>query len=233
MANQRFSILQARAVEDKRISHSQFRTLAALGVYGDKDGWCFPKLQTLANMLGKSKQAVGKDVLALQELGYIEIHHQTRQNGTLSSSKYRLIFDTSVNPTLTPHQPDIDTPSTSEVDAASTSEVDALTSYINDPIEIKLSVLDKFVEIAKVPVDAVDILTELEDLEKKYPIIFYDVLRWAANTTPPPSSAKRYLKMLGTALPKWRVKEEDRPLPKRGGKTMITLPNGDIVEAQL
>ena len=62
MTNARFSILQARAVEDKRISNSQFRTLAALGLYGDKDGWCFPKLKTLATILGKSRQAVNRDL---------------------------------------------------------------------------------------------------------------------------------------------------------------------------
>ena len=48
MGNQRFSIIPAKAISDKRISNAQLRTLAALGVYGDKNGWCYPKLSTLA-----------------------------------------------------------------------------------------------------------------------------------------------------------------------------------------
>lgn len=232
MANQRFSVLQARAVEDKRISNSQFRTLAALGMFGDKAGWCFPKLATLAEIIGKTKQAVGKDILALCALGYIEIYHQSRPDGGRSSSKYRIVFDTPVNPTFTGNQPGIDTPSTPEVDAPSTPEVDALTPYVNAPIEIKLSVMDKFLQIAKVPIDGVDKLEELEYLEKAYPDTFWDALTWAASTNPPPSNAMRYIKMLGTALPRWKVKQEIAPAKKRKqGKQTIQLPDGTIVEA--
>jgi DNA replication protein DnaD len=133
MANARFSILQAKAVEDKRISNAQFRTLAALGTFGDKEGWCFPKLKTIADMIGKTRQAVNRDLIHLQKLEYIEIHHQHRPDGGLSSSLYRLIFDPPVNTTLTPHQPQELTPVSVAVDTPSTSEVDALTPHVNDP----------------------------------------------------------------------------------------------------
>ncbi|HMN10865.1 MAG TPA: hypothetical protein PKD55_00920 [Bellilinea sp.] len=39
MGNQRFSITPALAVKDERVSDSVFRTLAALGVYGDEHGF--------------------------------------------------------------------------------------------------------------------------------------------------------------------------------------------------
>lgn len=136
MANSRFAILQASAVSDERVTAAQFRTLAALGTFGDKDGWCYPKLATLGKMLGKSKQAVSKDILALAELGYVQIKHQYREDGSQQNNLYRLVFDTPVNVTLTPHQPHVDPPSTPEVDPPSTSEVDALTTHINDPIEL-------------------------------------------------------------------------------------------------
>ena len=151
MSNARFSILQARAVEDKRISNAQFRTIAALGTYGDKDGWCFPKLKTIATTLGKSKQAVNHDLLQLAALGYIEIYHQYREDGGMQNNKYRLIFDlpmphqsdgdTRQRGIDTPSIPEIDTPSIPEIDTPSISEIDALTSHINAPINAPIEVV--------------------------------------------------------------------------------------------
>ena len=109
MSNARFSILQARAVRDARITDSQFRTLAALGMYADSDGWCFPLLSTLGKDLGKSKQAVGRDTIALRKLGYLEVQGRLDENGARRSNLYRLVFDP-------PRQRGVDTPSTSEVD---------------------------------------------------------------------------------------------------------------------
>jgi hypothetical protein len=118
MSNARLSILQAVAVKDKRVSDSQFRTLAALGMYGDEYGWCFPSLETLGKDLGKSKQAVGRDTIALRKLGYLDVYHRhDKETGGRRSNLYRLKFDL-------PIQPDVDGVSTSKVDGASTSEVD-------------------------------------------------------------------------------------------------------------
>jgi hypothetical protein len=130
MTNARFSIIQSTAVADHNISNAQFRTLAALGIYGDKNGWCFPKLNTIGMMLGKSKQAVSKDIRHLFELGYLEIYPQKRADGGNTYNKYRLLFDTN-------RQPYVDTPSTPEVDTPSNPEVDALTSHYNAPNESK------------------------------------------------------------------------------------------------
>ncbi len=122
MSNARFSILQARAVRDTRISDSQFRTLAALGMYADEDGWCFPSLTTIGKDLEKSKQAVGRDTIALRKLGYLEVQARYNENGGRRSCLYRLRYD------LPPRQHGVDTPSTSGVDTPSTSGVD-----VNDP----------------------------------------------------------------------------------------------------
>lgn len=135
MTNARFSILQARAVSDARISNAQFRTLAALGIYADKDGVCFPKLKTIGSVIGKSKQAVSRDLQHLAECGYIEIAKQWRDDGGRMSNVYKLLYDD-------PRQHCVDTPSTSEVDTPSTSEVDALTTHINAPSY--LSEVDSF-----------------------------------------------------------------------------------------
>src|SRR3990167_1995389 len=128
MSNARFSILQARAVEDKRISNAQFRTLAALGMYGDKDGWCFPKLSTLGIILNKSRQSVSQDIQALKRIGYIETIPQFRDDGSRRNNLYRLIFD----PT---YKAELDTPQANELDTPSSSELDALTPQDNASIE--------------------------------------------------------------------------------------------------
>lgn len=129
MSNARFSILQSTAVLDPRVSNSQLRTLAALGIYGDKNGWCFPKLKTLGQALNKSPQAVSRDIQALAGLGYVEIFHQHHEDGSQKHNKYRLIFDTPQRG-VEPPQLDDEPPSTSEVEPPSTSEVEALTPQL-------------------------------------------------------------------------------------------------------
>ena len=114
MSNARFSITPSGAVSDKRISDAQFRTLAALGVFGDKNGWCWPGLKVLADMLGKSKQAVSKDIQYLKKIEVIEVYKRFNQETkSQRSNKYRILFDT-------PSTPEVDPPSTVEVDPPST-----------------------------------------------------------------------------------------------------------------
>lgn len=131
MSNARFSILQARAVKDKSVSDAQFRTLAALGMYADEDGWCFPSLTTLGKDLHKSKQAVGRDTIHLRKLGYLEVTARfDEKTGARRSSMYRLKFDLPPLDASTPSTNHVDGYSTNKVDGASTSEVD-----VNDPIK--------------------------------------------------------------------------------------------------
>jgi DNA replication protein DnaD len=133
MSNARFSIIQAQAVRDDRITLAQFRTLCALGIYGDENGWCFPNLKTLGDDLGKSKQAVSKDIQALVELGYVQVKHQYRADGSQRGNLYRLIFDErgqrGVDGGSTP---EVDGCQLNTVDGGSTPEVDAITSHVND-----------------------------------------------------------------------------------------------------
>lgn len=110
MSNSRLSILQSKAVKDRRVSDAQLRTLAALGCYGDEDGWCFPRLKVLGEDLGKSPQAVSKDIKALVKYGYIEKKARFRENGSQRSNLYRLKFD------LPPSTSEVYPPSTSEVE---------------------------------------------------------------------------------------------------------------------
>ena len=89
----RFSIVPARAVEDRRLSAPAFRVLAALGTYSDKDGWCWPSLTTLATQLGTKRPVVHRNVQDLAKLGYLEIKRTQRRDGGNATNRYRLLFD--------------------------------------------------------------------------------------------------------------------------------------------
>lgn len=128
MSNARFSIIPSKAVEDKELSNPAFRTLSALGVFGDKNGWCFPRLSVIAEMLNKSPQAVSKDIQELKDRGYLNVYFRyDNENGAQKSNMYQIKFDTP--------QPDVDPPSTSEVDPPSTSEVDH-NAPVNAPVKL-------------------------------------------------------------------------------------------------
>ena len=60
-----------QAVGDKRLSHAEFRTLAALSSFRDKDtNIAFPGTKHLARMLNKSARAIQKELKAIIDLGY-------------------------------------------------------------------------------------------------------------------------------------------------------------------
>ena len=206
MSNARFSILQARAVTDKRVSDAQFRTLAALGMYADKDGWCYPMLSTLGTDLGKSKQAVGRDTIALRRLGYLEVTARFDENGARRSNLYRLRFDLD-----TPRQRGVDTPSTSFVDTPSTSEVD-----VNDPINDPLNdddVLNALAEISRAYESEIGPLTamiadDLQDAADTYPKQWIlDAIHEAAIQN------KRGWKYCLAILRRWKAQGNQNPLP--------------------
>ena len=100
----RFSITPAAAVADPKISDSVFRTLACLGVFGDKDGWCWPALATIAKMRGVSKTRVSQDIKILAEHGYIQKKPQFK-NAAQVVNKYRILFDSigELSPEAPPH----------------------------------------------------------------------------------------------------------------------------------
>ena len=127
MSNARFSILQAMAVSDRRVSDAQFRTLAALGMYADKNGWCFPSLKTLGKDLKKSAQAVGRDTIALRKLGYLEVKNRyDAKTKSRHSNLYRLRYD------LPDFNVDDSTLSTPDVDTLSTPDFE-VNAPSNDP----------------------------------------------------------------------------------------------------
>jgi DNA-binding transcriptional ArsR family regulator len=87
-----FSRLPAAAVADPNVSHAALRVLAALGVYVDRDGVCWPATNTLAGLLGVSRAAVQKQIRSLERQGYVTTTRQRRANGGTGPNIYRLKY---------------------------------------------------------------------------------------------------------------------------------------------
>jgi len=159
----RLSILPSSAVSDARLSNSEFRTLAALGVFADsKNHTCWPSLARLASMLHKSRQAVSKDVQRLGELGLIQIRQQfDLKKKSQLTNVYRLNFDT-------PHQLQVAPPAISEIAPPAISEIAppaiseiAQNVLINNPKD------DPKNDAARAPDD----FSRLQDRLEKYGLI--------------------------------------------------------------
>lgn len=88
---QRFSIVPAKAVGDNDLTDEVFRTLAALGIYGDKHGWCWPSNKTIGNVLGKSPRTVRRHIAALARAGYVNV--SPRFDKKQQSNKIQIKFD--------------------------------------------------------------------------------------------------------------------------------------------
>ena len=96
---QRFSISPSAAAMDKGLPDSIFRTLACLGIFGDKNGWCWPALASIAAMRGVSKERISMDIKALVEAGYVR--RQARyDNNRQISNKYQVLFDAPLTPVI-------------------------------------------------------------------------------------------------------------------------------------
>lgn len=153
----RFSVIAAKAVRDPRVTDSQLRTLAIVGMFTDENGFCYPSLKTIAEIKGVSKQAISKDIAELEKFGYLKRIPRYKGKARLSNLlQVRLDFPPDENTqaiedeqddggdTLTPEANTISTPevnalSTPEVNTLSTSEVDTLLTSrvdvnINNPI---------------------------------------------------------------------------------------------------
>jgi hypothetical protein len=94
IGNQRLSVIPARAISDPELSDAAFRTLAALGLFGNRDGWCYPSYTTLAEIRGVSKSAIAKHVAELSKRGYLNVYHRyDEKSGAQRSNLLQIRFD--------------------------------------------------------------------------------------------------------------------------------------------
>ena len=89
----RFSIIPARAIDDPRLGKAALVVLCALGTYSDREGWCWPKIDTLAERLRVKRRQVLYCLRELDELGYVEVKARFHDNGKQRSNGYRVLHD--------------------------------------------------------------------------------------------------------------------------------------------
>lgn len=131
----RFSQIPTVALDDPRITPTLLRLLCVLGTYGDKYGYCWPKLTTIARRMGGvSKSAISQGLKKLHDFGYLEITPRYAQDGARTSNMYRVLFDLPLptSPELNPRQlPDLNRGLAPELNGGLDLELNTL----NDPSE--------------------------------------------------------------------------------------------------
>jgi DNA-binding MarR family transcriptional regulator len=68
-----FCVVPSEAVFDKRLSNADLRVVCALAAYADKEGRCWPSLQTVADRLGVSSRYVRTRLKAIERAGHITV----------------------------------------------------------------------------------------------------------------------------------------------------------------
>ncbi len=69
----KYSIVPIRATNDRRIRPAAMRALLAVCSYANRAGLCWPSHENVGKMLGVSRQAAGRQIKILKELGYIKV----------------------------------------------------------------------------------------------------------------------------------------------------------------
>ena len=91
-----FIYVRSDALDDPELlkSPATFLTLCTISLYAKrkKDGRCYFKQDTIAERLGKTRQAISLHLQTLERLGYIEIINQTFC-GRQSNNEYKLLYD--------------------------------------------------------------------------------------------------------------------------------------------
>lgn len=90
--NGHFSRLPAAAVFDRRLSAANLRVLAALGVYADPNGYCWPSLTTVGRRIGCTRQNVAYHIKKIRKLGYLLVTQRKRGNGMNEVNLYQLVY---------------------------------------------------------------------------------------------------------------------------------------------
>jgi len=90
--NGHFSRLPSAAVYDRSVSAATLRVLAALGVYANRDGLCFPSTTTLARRLCLSRQCVQYHIKKLERFGYVVVSRRRREDGMNRPNLYQLVY---------------------------------------------------------------------------------------------------------------------------------------------
>lgn len=96
MTGAAWSVVPARLIRDPRLKAGAKATAAALGLYTDADGVCWPARATLAADLGVSVDTVDRGLAALVEAGWLEVLPRQTAEGDRDSNLYLWRLDLAV-----------------------------------------------------------------------------------------------------------------------------------------
>jgi len=88
------AVLPIKAVADKRVTDGMFRTLAVLCSYCNRAGITWVSTERMGKDMGVTKQAISKQLVKLQKVGYVQIVRKHSWRSRTATS--RVIFDESV-----------------------------------------------------------------------------------------------------------------------------------------
>ena len=90
-----WSILPVRALLDRKMNEPQLRALAALCIYTNSFGVCYPALRTLAAILDKDLASVSRIISRLEKRGYVRKlraqDYQHKQFG--NANRYQVLYE--------------------------------------------------------------------------------------------------------------------------------------------
>jgi hypothetical protein len=90
-ARQQFAVVPAYVILDRTITPAQKTVMQVICLHANQDGWAWPKLDTIGEILGVQKPQVSKMIEALREAGCIEV--QYRVHNRARKMFFRVIYD--------------------------------------------------------------------------------------------------------------------------------------------
>ncbi|MDQ0456030.1 helix-turn-helix domain-containing protein [Rhizobium paknamense] len=92
-SNARFSIIPGWIVTDPRLRGRDLQILCLLGRHTDKQGWCRRSQVKMADQLGCARSTVQLSLDRLIEMGVVERHIVTVNDGRDTAHLYRVVYD--------------------------------------------------------------------------------------------------------------------------------------------
>lgn len=168
------AVLPIRAGSDRRLHGGTLRTLIVLCSYCNRAGLTWVGQERLAQDLGVSRQAVGKQLALLQATGYVQVHRKGYRKEYANT--LRVIFDESIDMetaiAITSAQEDTRPPAMQNIDPVGQARVASIVNQVftKDTKEKTMSTRKKTKtqppEVAHKPVDKVLTSSDIGNLQR-------------------------------------------------------------------
>jgi len=94
----KFAVVPIRAITDKSLTPSEFRILALVASFANRNGFTWVSQETLGQVMGVTFQAISAKIVKLKQAGYLEETAKAYWGGpTARCSTMRVVFDPSLS----------------------------------------------------------------------------------------------------------------------------------------